>query len=148
MKNKKNTKKAVATTALATGTMVLGALAGATNAQAADLFAFETLGSGAELRSELLAVNNATDFIKNNDLELKCGEGKTEEKKSAKAKEGKAAEGKCGEGKCGEDGKKAAAKSAKAADGKAAEGKCGEGKCGEGKCGEKKVEKKAEKKGE
>jgi uncharacterized low-complexity protein len=141
MKNKGNVKKSVATTAMATGAVLLGAFAGTSNANAADLFAFETLGSGAELRSELLAVNDATDFVKNNEMELKCGEGKCgEEKKAAKAKDGKAAEGKCGEGK--KD-----AKAAKAADGKAAEGKCGEGKCGEGKCGEeKKAEKKVEKK--
>ena len=147
MKKNENIKKSLVGTTLATGSVLISALAGSTDAKAADLFAFENLGSGAELRSELIAVNDATDFIKNNELELKCGEGKCgEDKKDAKAKDGKAAEGKCGEGKCGE-GKCGEGKAdAKAKDGKAAEGKCGEGKCGEGKCGEdKKAEKKADK---
>lgn len=78
-----------------------------------------TLGSGAEVRSEIL--NNGLVSKMLNDL--KCGENKTSTDK-AKDKEGK-----CGEKKA-----------------KGKEGKCGEGKCGEkkakgkeGKCGEKKT---------
>lgn len=117
MKKNDKVKKSIAISALATGTVVLGSIVGATESKAANLFSFENLGSGAELRSELLSANDATNFIKNSELELKCGEGKAEgDKKSAKAESGKA--------------------KAEAKDGKAAEHKCGEGKCGEGKCGE------------
>ncbi|GAB4448583.1 MAG: hypothetical protein OHK0036_04240 [Bacteroidia bacterium] len=88
-----------------------------------------TLGSGAEVRSEILNNRIASKMLN----DLKCGENKTSTD-NAKGKEGK-----CGEGKCGE-------KKAKGKEGKCGEGKCGEkkakgkeGKCGEGKCGEKKT---------
>jgi uncharacterized low-complexity protein len=92
-------------------------------ANAATLSNFSSLGSGAEVRSELLG--NPASAI--NAFELKCS-AKDEKSKEAtcgekKAKDGKAKDGKCGEGK----------KDAKAKDGKAKDGKCGEGKCGDKK---------------
>ena len=137
-------KKSIKISALATGTLMLGAFANG-NSIAADTGGFEDLGSGAELRSELLANNNPVQFMNNREVELKCGEGtcgekskegKADSKEKAKASDDKAAEHKCGEGKCGEE-KKAdkKEKKAKASDDKAGEHKCGEGKCGEGKCG-------------
>lgn len=139
-------KKSIKISALATGTLMLGAFASG-NATAADNQGFEDLGSGAEMRSELLTNNNPVQFMNNREVELKCGEGTCGEKskegkadKKAKASDDKAAEHKCGEGKCGEE-KKADKKAekkdkkAEATEDKAGEGKCGEGKCGEGKCG-------------
>lgn len=107
MKNK-DSKKSIALTAIAAGTVAIGSIAGAGDANATNLFSFENLGSGSELRSELLIANDATSFIQNNEMELKCGEGekKAAAKDGAKAAEHKCGEGKCGEGKCGE-GKKA-----------------------------------------
>lgn len=122
--------------AVATGTLALGAVSN--NASAADLFAVDHLGSGSEVRSNLIELNS--DFIADNkmvsnlNVELKCGEGKC-------------GEGKCGEGKDGDkkegdkksdkkDGDKKSDKKEDAKkDDKSKEGKCGEGKCGEGKCG-------------
>lgn len=130
-------KKVLKSTALATGTVLIGSLA---NVQAADLFSAEDLGTGAELRSELIVKNNplveATSFLNNSDIELKCGEGKCgegkcgegKEKKAEKGKESKTSEHKCGEGKCGEGKEKKAEKSTK--ESKSSEHKCGEGKCG------------------
>lgn len=93
-----------------------------TTASAESLFQSADLGSGSELRSELLFGNNGfTTESSSNSIELKCGE---------KEKEGKCGE-KEAEHKCGEKDK---------------EGKCGEGKCGEGKCGEKDADKKEKKK--
>ena len=92
---------------------------------------FNTLGSGAEVRSEILSNNGLSKLIN----DLKCGENRA----STNIEKAKGKEGKCGEGKCGE-------KKAKGKEGKCGEGKCGEkkakgkeGKCGEGKCGEKKT---------
>lgn len=119
-----------------TGTILSGALLGATSVNAAQMFSFDDLGSGAELRSELL---NAANGIKT--FEATCGEKKAEG-------ESKAADHKCGEGKCGEEHHKKEGES-KAADHKCGESKAGEHKCGEGKCGEhgeKKEEPKTEKK--
>jgi len=95
-------------------------------ANATALSNFSSLGSGAEVRSELLG--NPASAI--NAFELKCSakDAKDGDAKDAKAKDGKAKDGKCGEGKCGD--KK---KDAKAKDGKAKDGKCGEGKCGDKK---------------
>lgn len=117
--------------AVATGTLALGATT--SEASAAELFTVNHLGSGSELRSNLIDINS--DFIAENkmvsnlNVELKCGEGKC-------------GEGKCGEGKSGKDKKEGEKKDAKKdekkgekADDKSKEGKCGEGKCGEGKCG-------------
>jgi uncharacterized low-complexity protein len=80
------------------------------------------LGSGAEVRSKILANNDKVPD-------------------SQQVEEMKGKEGKCGEGKCGE--KKNKGKEGKCGKKKAKgkEGKCGEGKCGEGKCGEEKTDK-------
>jgi uncharacterized low-complexity protein len=112
------------------GTLVAGALLSVSALSAtpnsSNLFDYNTMGSGAEVRSELLHTVSAGLDI----FEAKFGgkeegkaEGKKAETKEAKAKEAKCGEGKCGEGKCGgkEEGK---------AEGKAKEAKCGEGKCG------------------
>ena len=135
-------KKGVITSALLSGAFGLTTL----NASGENLYNYSDMGSGAELRSELIDLNSsssqlaveAVSFGKH--VELKCGEGKC-------------GEGKCGEGTCGEGIEKAGAETdstkseeAKKADvakegeeeNKATEAKCGEGKCGEGKCGEKK----------
>lgn len=135
-------KKTIQLSALATGTVLLGSFA----VQPANATpAFEDLGSGAELRSELLANNNPIAFMNNREVELKCGEGTCGEKskdkkkddKKAEATEDKATEAKCGEKGTQEDrdaarekAEKRDAKKAKAADDKAGEHKCGEGKCG------------------
>lgn len=116
------------------GSLVAGAIITAScfTVNANDLTSYSSLGSGAELRSELLgtATGDAAAF------ELKCGEKdkKTADTKAgdakatdSKGKEGKCGEGKCGEGKCGH---------------KKKESKGKEGKCGEGKCGEKKKDSK------
>lgn len=127
------------------GTLVAGALisvsALSATPNASDLFDYSALGSGAEVRSEIL--HNQSGPL--NNFEAKCGE------KSTEKAEGKKAEAKCGEGKCGEEkaveakadakkadvkksgkkaGKKAAAKTEKKAESKSKEMKCGEGKCG------------------
>jgi uncharacterized low-complexity protein len=84
--------------ALLTGTLMTGAIAGST-ANASELIAFDDLGTGGELRAELLS--SVTSPFKS--PEAKCGEGKCgEEKSSSTTSETKAAEHKCGEGKCGE----------------------------------------------
>lgn len=117
------------------GTLVAGALlsvsALSATPNASSLFDYNALGSGSEVRSEILHTE-ANPF---SNFEAKCGE-----KKEAKS-EGKKAEGKCGEGKCGD--KKAAKKTkdAKATKTKASkkvkttETKAKEAKCGEGTCG-------------
>jgi len=132
------------------GTLVAGALLSITalsaTPNASSLFEYNALGSGAEVRTEILH-STASPF---NNFEAKCGE-KSAKKTEAETKSGEA---KCGEGKCGEGDKKAetAKTSKKVVEAKAAEAKCGEGKCGEGKCGEgekaekKSVEEKKEKK--
>lgn len=120
------------------GTLVAGALLSITALSAtpnsSNLFDYNALGSGAEVRTEILH-NDVNPF---NTFEAKCGEkAKAGETKSTEAKCG---EGKCGEGKCGEKAKKSAKKGKAKAEAKAAEAKCGEGKCGEST--KKKTEKK------
>lgn len=93
-------KKRNAMSAFITGALVSGAAI--TNVQAADMFQCDDLGSGAELRSDLLG--SPAVEIKN--MDASCGESKTstEGKKSeSKAAEHKCGEGKCGEGKCGDE---------------------------------------------
>ena len=136
MEQKKNTKKIIG------GSIVLGSVVGlgGIQANAAELFNYNDLGSGSEVRSQLLQTERSID----NAIELSCGE------KSEKKAESKSSEHKCGEGKCGEEGKKegksekaekgekaekSSKKEKKASESKATESKCGEGKCGEGKCG-------------
>lgn len=144
-----NAKKLKKSAAIITGTIVAGSFSGNVQANEADLFGYRDLGSGAELRSELLDLNSE----RYKTFEMKCGAEKKEksEKKGEKKAEGKSAEAKCGEGKCGGDDKKAK-KEAKNAEAKCGEGKCGgddkkadttkkkqdkavESKCGQGKCG-------------
>lgn len=116
------------------GTLVAGALLSITALSAApnssSLFNYNALGSGAEVRSEILQNGNNNPL---NVFEANCGEKTT-------AKEGKTEEQKCGEGKCGEGEKKAETKSAETTKAKATktetESKTEEGKCGEGKCGD------------
>lgn len=147
-----NKKKNTAKNILLTGSIIAGSVfgLGALNANATETFKYHELGSGGELRSELLN-NTSSDIIA---LELDCGE---DTKKAADTKDKtdknadtKSKDQKCGEGKCGEG--KAAVKTDKAADPKAAgvatettkdtkdskttETKSKEAKCGEGKCGE------------
>jgi len=111
---------------LITGSMIAGALFATANlnANAADLFRFSNLGTGEEVRSQLLgSSSNALH------LELKCGEkGKADSTAAKKGKDGKCGEGKCGEGKCG--GAKKAGDKKDSAKKKGKDGKCGEGKCG------------------
>ena len=96
----KNNKKSILT-----GSMIAGALIGLSSvgSNAATLSAYSALGSGSEVRSELLSVSKSSAAA----LELTCGE-----KKDTKTTEGKSTEGKCGEGKCGE-GKKGKEKKGK-----------------------------------
>lgn len=114
--------------ALITGTVMSGALLGSVTANAAEMFDYDDLGSGAELRSDLLDASN-TGF---NTLEAKCGEGKCGDEKA----EGKTEDHKCGEGKCGDE---KAEGSAEKSEAKASDHKCGEGKCGEGKAAKSKT---------
>lgn len=135
-----NKKNFLATGLLAGSVLSLGAL----QANATNLLSYQDLGSGSQVRAELLRSERSLvgsyelscgeKKTESKAAEQKCGEGKCGENKA----ESKAAEHKCGEGKCGEN----------KAESKAAEHKCGEGKCGEGKCGaeSKSAEKKAESK--
>lgn len=138
----KKDKKIFKSATLITGVLLTGSLAAfaASNGNQ-NLFEYSSMGSGAEVRSEILDMN-APNILSNETTykfgEGKCGEGKCggDEKKEAKtAKKGakaettksadaKTAEAKCGEGKCGEGEKKLAK------EGKTSEAKCGEGKCG------------------
>lgn len=123
--------------ALITGTILSGALFGASSLNAAEMFSYNDLGSGAELRSELLNASNSGMKA----FEATCGEKKAEG--DSKAAEHKCGEGKCGEGKCGEKKAEGDTKAAgKSDESKAAEHKCGEGKCG-GEHGDAKKETKA-----
>ena len=123
---------------LAAGTIMLSSLSLlSVDANAENLFNTEDLGTGSDLRSNILEANwNSPAFI-NATIELKCGEGtcgegkkKAEgEKAETKAAE-KTGEHKCGEGKCGEEKKAEGEKATPKAEGKTGEHKCGEGKCG------------------
>jgi|AntRauTorckE6833_2_1112554.scaffolds.fasta_scaffold03171_2 uncharacterized low-complexity protein len=135
-------KKSVA---IVTGTIVAGTFSVSAQAGQANLFDYQNLGSGAELRSELLKMNSTRyktfemkcggkeESKKDKSSEAKCGgEDKKDTtkkgKKEAKKAEAKNAEAKCGEGKCGGETKKA--DSADKKESKAAQSKCGQGKCG------------------
>ncbi len=110
------------------GSMIAGAIMSLTSisANAATLTNYSSLGTGGQVRSELLS--SVSSF---GNLELKCGENKTKESKCGedKSKEAKCGENKGKEAKCGEKSKK----DDKKKEGKGKEAKCGEGKCGEGK---------------
>jgi len=75
------------------------------SANASTLTNYATLGSGSEVRAELLEQTCGAKDAKTKDA--KCGEkdAKTKDAKCGK-KEGKGKEGKCGEGKCGAGKKK------------------------------------------
>ena len=117
---------------LAASALALGLIANPASAE--NLFTSTDLGTGAELRSDVLGLNDAAPRIFNNtDIELKCGDGKCGEETKAEGEktEGEQAEeSKTGESKCGEE--KKAEKKAEKTEG---ESKSGEHKCGEGKCG-------------
>lgn len=107
------------------GSVIASAILGLSsiNANATSLCNYSALGSGAEVRTNLLGKSSSNLGA----FELKCGG-----KDSTSTKEAKGKDGKCGEGKCG-DKKNAKTKDTKAKDGKGKDGKCGEGKCGDGK---------------
>ena len=141
-----NKKKNTAKNILLTGTFIAGSVFGlsALNTNATETFKYHELGSGGELRSELLNTASS-DIIA---LELDCGEDTkkatdTKDKNAdAKSKDQKCGEGKCGEGKSAVKTDKAAnpkatgvAADKDAKDSKTTEAKSKEAKCGEGKCG-------------
>lgn len=135
---------------LLTGSIVAGSVIGINTLSATETFKYSELGSGGELRSELLN-SNTNDYFA---LDLSCGDAtkakEGEKKAEGKTVEGKSKDAKCGEGKCGEkktDAKAGDVKAANADDGKVKDAKCGEGKCGEKKDAEKKTEKKKDKDG-
>lgn len=152
MENKINQSKKLAKGLLAVSFLGFSAMfATAATTPSSSLFDYTVLGSGAEVRTEMLNNTNAplgnfeaTCGEKPDDTkakEAKCGE-KTGD---AKTKEAKTTEAKCGEGKCGAEDKKAdkkvekkADKKTKKADAKAkkSDDKTKEAKCGEGKCGD------------
>lgn len=109
MENK--TKKVLKGSLIASA--MIGMSAFGANASTSQLFSFNELGSGPEVRGTLSerTSSGAANLL----LELKCGD-------STKTKDHK-----CGEGKCGD----------KKATGKAKDGKCGEGKCGDKKASDK-----------
>ena len=140
----KKDKKMLKSVSLITGAMLTGSLASfAASQNSESLLEYQSLGSGAEVRSELMDLNspqilNSETTFKMGELkcgEGKCGEGKCGEgdkkkedgKAKAKKSETKATEAKCGEGKDVKTEKKAETKK----EGKTSEAKCGEGKCGE-----------------
>jgi len=93
-----------------TGLVIASAILGLSNisANATTLTNYSSLGSGSELRAELLG--KAATSLKA--IELGCGEKKDAKGKDcSKAKDGKKCEkgkdGKCGEGKCGDSKKEA-----------------------------------------
>lgn len=103
------------------GSIVAGAILAVSGltTNAAGMFSYNNLGTGEEVRTNLLSSNGNNAKT----LELTCG---TKEKTDSTAKKGK--DGKCGEGKCGEKKKMDSTGTKKGKD-----GKCGEGKCGESK---------------
>lgn len=120
--------------------LIAGCLTVALSINAAENpFEINPLGSGGELRSELVnqTINPDQNFTIRN-LEAKCGESKSKEAKCGE--KGKTKEAKCGESKCGEEGKTKEAKCGESKcgeEGKSKEAKCGEkGKSTEAKCGE------------
>ncbi len=140
MKTNKKLKK----TALVSGALLTGSLVGLNplNANSGDLFDYSDLGSGAELRSELLEQNQSPfDAAKAAEgmttikfSELKCGEGKCGEGEKKEAKK----DGKDKTEKASKDSKKASAKpesDKKEGKKEAKKDKTSESKCGEGKCG-------------
>lgn len=133
-----NTKKTVKNILL-TGSIVAGSVIGLSglNANATETFKYSELGSGAEVRTELLQSSSSDIRM----IDMSCGEDHKEAKKEKKegkekkdkkaetkeakaSKESKSTEHKCGEGACGESSKKEDKKAAK--ESKSKEAKCGE----------------------
>ncbi len=122
MENKR--KSRIVTRTLVAGALITGS---AFTMNISNAFSFNELGSGNDVRSQLM--NDVSKTIMTTDQN--CGE---------KTKEGKTKEAKCGEGKCGEESKKQESKSEKKEkteskteskkESKSKEAKCGEGKCG------------------
>ncbi len=92
----KTDKKILKSAAIIAGTFLAGSLIAAPSISP-DILAYNDLGSGSEVRSQLINQNqlNGAESTAYKFGELKCGEGK------------------CGEGKCGEEDKKADKKEAK-----------------------------------
>jgi len=114
MKTKRsNLKSAV----LLTGAVVSGTALtfGAESINTNELLEYSSLGSGAELRTELLDINRISS--------------KAIEKMNSETTV-KFSELKCGEGKCGEDKKEETKEGEKTEDSKTGESKCGENTCG------------------
>lgn len=113
----KNTKRI-----LLTGSILAGAIFGTGTPKtlsAENLFNYNGLGSGSELRTSLLNTSP------NRNLEMKCGN--KSDSKDSKSNDSKTKDAKCGDKKMSD------AKDKKAMDSKAKDGKCGEGKCGDKK---------------
>lgn len=116
-----NSKKLKNSAAIVTGTLLASTFSIEAQGVNTHLFEYDNLGSGAELRSELLQMNSE----RYKTFEMKCGDKKTEV-----SKKNKSSEAKCGEGKCGAGDKKADSTKKKKEESKAAQSKCGQGKCG------------------
>jgi uncharacterized low-complexity protein len=131
----KNDSTILKKSGLLTGVLFTGAILTfpAIGSEASDIYNYSNLGSGSELRSELLDLNNSSSDLATRAISFE------------KYVEGKCGEGKCGEGKCGEKKDSKESKKDTATTSKTSEGKCGEGKCGEKK-DSKKTETKSEKK--
>jgi len=114
-------KKNLLTGALVAGAIITGS---ALNMNVANAFSFRTLGSGSDLRANLLKTDTNPDLL----FELKCGE------KKADTTNQKVKDAKCGEGKCGDE--KTIIKSDTSNTETSNESKTKDAKCGEGKCGE------------
>lgn len=111
------------------GTIMAGSfLASASSLRAETLFNYNSVGTGSEMRTNLL------DSSPNRNLELKCGNNSESKSEKKPASESKSKDAKCGEKKTEsktKDGKCGAVK----ADSSKASSKSKDGKCGEGKCG-------------
>jgi uncharacterized low-complexity protein len=126
----KNDSTILKKSGILTGVLFTGAILAfpAIGSEASDIYNYSNLGSGSELRSELLDLNNSSSDLAARAISFE-----------------KYVEGKCGEGKCGEKKDSKESKKDTVTTGKTSEGKCGEGKCGEKK-DSKKTETKSEKK--
>ncbi len=128
----KNSKRNILTGSLIAGAFI--ATAGL-SASASNLINYNDLGSGSEIRANLMDHSLRTVNFKT--LELTCGE-QAKADTTAKKGDSKMKDAKCGEGKCGtdkKDMKKADVSKDVSKDDKKAEGKTKDAKCGEGKCG-------------
>ncbi|AHF17500.1 hypothetical protein [Niabella soli] len=87
-------KKSIVKGSLLTGAIIAAA---GFSANANGLFNYSSLGTGAEMRTNLLEKKGAAK-----NFELKCGGDKAKSDSTMKkGKEGKCGDGKCGDGKCG-----------------------------------------------